>query len=1275
MSALFVVGAFCTLLLAIRLVGFPQIEAHRAQIAQWLGSRIGQPVEIDSLVAGWDGWNPRLAVRGVRIRDPASGGTLLELPSVDLIVAWTSLPLLDFRLKELSIESPRLAVRRDAAGRLHIGGIEMASDSSVDDPAFADWLIRQPRIVIRDALVVWDDELRRAPQLLLDHVQFRLEQRFGRHRLGLTGVPPPELASPIDLRADVTGRSLKDLSALRGKLYLRLDYADVAAWREWLPLPIELERGEGALRVWVDFAQSQTLDVVADLELADVRAKLATSLPPLALAHVSGRASWKRTGARTQITATQLAFELPDGTGVAPTDFALTFVTPAGSAPGGGNLTVKEVDLPPLAAIAAQLPLPEALRREIARHEPRGTLRNAAVEWSGDADAPAHYSVKTEFRNFGIAVQDALPGVANVSGSLDATERGGTLHLASQGATVAAPTVIAEPLTFASLKGDVAWQRGTDATQLQLSGVAFANADVTGTASGSWRSHAEGPGEIDLKLQLTHFNLADANRYLPASASPGLRDWVRRALVKGMSSDARMTLVGDLARFPFAQGGGQFLIVGKAQDATLQYASDWPPITGISGEVRIEGARLAVSATSARTGNAQIGATRAEIPELGDAHPVLRVDGVVTGPTSEFLAFITQTPVAGWIGHVTDGATATGDGRLALKLELPLRDVAQTTVAGEYEFMGDELRLAGTPQLRDLNGKLLFTRRDAVATDLTAQAFGGPAKLRVVSEDGHLRIAASGNADVRLVMKEYDAPLAERVSGTADWQLSLEAHDQQVSWSVASPLSGAGLDLPAPIGKPASETVPLRIERREVKPREDRIVIDYGRIARILLRRQADAPANNRALVLVGKAIGDTADPEQPGVWIRADVGSLNLDDWLAVAPANGAPPKDPGVQTSAINGIDLRAASLQAFGRTFTNLKTTARRQDADWRLTLDGDEVAGTATWRAANEALPNGRLVARLARLATPAAVDSAASGASAATTSGAASRWPAIDIVADALLKKGHELGKLELLAQPSSGDWQIRKLVLANEAGRIDAQGSFRSDSGAPSTQLDVVVDVKDAAKFLESYGWPDAVKGAPTRIEGKVSSTGAPSEFDYPSLAGSFKLHAGAGQFTKLDPGVGRLLGVLSLQALPRRISLDFRDVFSEGFAFDSVSADVQMQNGVMHTDNFRLAGPAAAVTIAGDVDLARETQQLKVRVQPSLSSGVSAGAAALFIANPLIGAAVGAGALLAQKILNNPIDQLFSYQYAVSGSWDDPVVTRVGAQPAAAAQSSATIR
>ena len=141
---------------------------------------------------------------------------------------------------------------------------------------------------------------------------------------------------------------------------------------------------------------------------------------------------------------------------------------------------------------------------------------------------------------------------------------------------------------------------------------------------------------------------------------------------------------------------------------------------------------------------------------------------------------------------------------------------------------------------------------------------------------------------------------------------------------------------------------------------------------------------------------------------------------------------------------------------------------------------------------------------------------------------------------------------------------------------------------------------------------------------------------------------------------------MLSLQSLQRRLTLDFRDLFGEGFAFDEITGDVRIQNGIMKSDNLRIAGPAARVAISGEADIAKETQQLKVRVQPTLSAGVSVGAAVLLLANPIVGAAVGAGSLLAQKVLQDPIEQIFAYEYAVSGGWTDPQVERTGRQPAA---------
>ena len=193
-------------------------------------------------------------------------------------------------------------------------------------------MLRQREIVVRDALVTWDDDLRNAPQLVLDRVQFRLENRFGRHRFGLSGTPPAELAAPLDVRGDFTATSLSDWQKAEGSLFVRLDYADVAAWREWLPLPGQIASGKGALRVWFQFAHGEAREIVADLELADVKARLADGLPELDLPHLSGRAGWRRTAAQKEIFTRGLAFATTSGERLDPTNFSLRGATARASA-------------------------------------------------------------------------------------------------------------------------------------------------------------------------------------------------------------------------------------------------------------------------------------------------------------------------------------------------------------------------------------------------------------------------------------------------------------------------------------------------------------------------------------------------------------------------------------------------------------------------------------------------------------------------------------------------------------------------------------------------------------------------------------------------------------------------------------------------------------------------------------------------------------------------------------------------------------------------------
>ena len=173
-------------------------------------------------------------------------------------------------------------------------------------------------------------------------------------------------------------------------------------------------------------------------------------------------------------------------------------------------------------------------------------------------------------------------------------------------------------------------------------------------------------------------------------------------------------------------------------------------------------------------------------------------------------------------------------------------------------------------------------------------------------------------------------------------------------------------------------------------------------------------------------------------------------------------------------------------------------------------------------------------------------------------------------------------------------------------------------------------------------------------MEGRIGWLGSPITFDYATLGGDLNVNVENGQFLKTDPGIGRLLGVLSLQSLPRRLALDFRDVFSDGFAFDFFRGDVAIVQGLARTNNLQMKGVAAAVVMEGQADIARETQNIKVVVVPEINAG-SASLLASYI-NPIW----GLSSFLAQWIVRKPLMDSLTQEFLIDGTWLEPRVTKM---------------
>ena len=206
----------------------------------------------------------------------SAGAPALSLRQVDVVLSWQSLWRGQPTLALLAIEQPELQVHRDAGGRIRVAGMATAG---AGEPFFAEWLLAQQRIRIRDARIVWRDDLRQAAPLVLEKLQFGLDNTGRQHRFGLSAMPPAALAASIDVRGELHGDLHEALADYSGRLFVELAYADLAGWRQWVDYPLELPRGRGAVRLWGDLAAGASGRVTADLALESLSLQLASALP------------------------------------------------------------------------------------------------------------------------------------------------------------------------------------------------------------------------------------------------------------------------------------------------------------------------------------------------------------------------------------------------------------------------------------------------------------------------------------------------------------------------------------------------------------------------------------------------------------------------------------------------------------------------------------------------------------------------------------------------------------------------------------------------------------------------------------------------------------------------------------------------------------------------------------------------------------------------------------------------------------------------------------
>ena len=614
-------------------------------------------------------------------------------------------------------------------------------------------------------------------------------------------------------------------------------------------------------------------------------------------------------------------------------------------------------------------------------------------------------------------------------------------------------------------------------------------------------------------------------------------------------------------------------------DGVLNFGAGWPGLNGVRADVSFEGTRMFIRADQGFYQGAKARDVKVEIPDLmAGGKQLLTVDGKASGTTMDFLHYVNNSRVAEVVGEFTRSVQAKGSGELNLHLEVPLHNAVETKVKGDFRFAGNTLRLLpALPEFTDAGGVLGFSERGISLPGAEATFIGGRVKATGVTEDdGTLRFDGQGLMPAAGLRQLVANPAWHYLSGETPVKTTITVHKRIATVDVESSLIGVGANLPAPMFKDPAAAWPSsfswQLDGSDPASSLQKWALSIDK--RLDLQWQ-DRCKDGHCVFRRGVLSSGTQATLPEGGWRMAgQFDRLDVDPWRPVVDEFLSGFKSS--EGEALTGAAFHIGEMVVGGHRFDKVSAKALRQGNEWVMQLDGPDLAGNLVWN--NDG--RGSLQARLQRLT----LDPVPSGFEPEVEQPSAQpkNLPALNIVAEHFKVRSMDLGRLEVEAVNQENAWFLRNIALKTPDLALTGEGLWRRVGNDAGTRLTFRLGSEDVGAMLGRLGYANMVRRGEADASGSVSWRGMPTAIHYPTLTGELKLKVNDGQFAKMEPGAGRLLGVLSLQSLPRRLTLDFRDVFSEGFAFDSIAGNLDIQSGVLHTNDLEIRGPAAKVFMTG---------------------------------------------------------------------------------------------
>ncbi|PZQ19478.1 MAG: TIGR02099 family protein [Rhodanobacter denitrificans] len=1253
-----VAGTLATIVIALGvLVGIgqlvvPWLVRNPDRVEAWLAERIDRPVTIGHIAARWVRGGPQLVLENVLIGARAPEQTPLRLQRAELALnvfapfqrnrAWN-----EFRLVGLD-----LSLERDADGRWQLHGFDL------DPAASGDPLGALGVLVLVDLKLRLDDE-RHGVHLQVGASELRVVNRGAElYVLGKVRSLDEE-ASALDLITSIRrGEG-------RGRLYLSGRDVDLGRLlRGQAYGGTRLDAGRGLVQAWAEWDHGRVLDVRTRLDLRGLR--LAVDTPGATTAPMptgSGAAMldrlalalrWRRGGG--EAWSLDLADVVFGAGGIEHPPMRASVET-LGTAPLRWRAAADTVALAPLGGLAAQIgKLPAGLRTWLRDAIPRGRLDQAYLRYDGAED----YELSARFSDLAIAPAAKAPGLGPLHGELRGDAQAVLIALPEQGFTAEYPGVFREPFVFSTFGGDVVLRPIDDGWRVETERIVFEGDGYGGELRGGVELPRGRPRpRLDLYAAVAHGDVAAAKRFWPVNVMPRPAvEWLDRALQAGRVVDGRAVIRGDLAEWPFDGYGGRFEAVATIEDTQLQYLADWPRVEGISAVARFVNDGMEASASAGNSLGAALGGAEARIADFGDA--MLELSATGRGSGRNLLGFVRATPIGTRFRDALAGLAIGGNADFDFKLQVPLKKDAHgfsldgtATLAGATVTQPD-----WRVDFSDVAGAIRFDRGGFVADKLHATTRGHAGTLTVavgdaVTEAGQI---VQARLDARLPAQVVfaDVPGLESVlahmDGSSQWTIaaSVAGSDHgapgRTRLSAHSDLVGTAIDLPAPLAKAADVALPLDVAL-PMPYAGGELRVTLGDVMTVSGRLPApDAPLAMR-LDFGTKVAGALPDR---GFVIGGRAPLLDLGGWASfVGASSGA-----GDGDFELRGADLAVDALMLGTRPIGAAGLRIARSAAATEFSFTGDALQGGITLPTAD--LMRAGVTVHLDRLHWPESPEDDDVDAPAAGSDLTPGLLPPLHIWIGDLRIGRSVLGQTRFESRPVAGGMRIDQLDAKSPNLEMHAQGDWSGTPGANRSRLSIDLSSHDLGRMLDAFGYAGIIDGGRTTARIEAGWAGPPTGFALAKLDGTLAITVGSGRILDVEPGAGRIFGLLSLTEIPRRLSLDFSDFFRSGFSFNAISGTFRLSTGQAATDDLSIKGPAADIRVSGRTDLRNKNYDQRLVVTPHAG-------ATLPVVGALAGGPVGAAAgLVVQGLFNKQINAVARATYEVTGPWDKPQIRLV---------------